>query len=278
MDVEGLARELGVGVGRVIDLCDQLGIRVEARTSVLSDDELTRVRSAVDPTRGTGTLREAPGGASTRRESTGDEPIGTGTRREQSQVTSAGSGWLQLPAELSSRFTLERELRHGAEGFVVVVRERAGEQWVLKGYHHGIEVDAASLEALSGPAIDHDHIVVIAEFGLLADGTFYELQEHCPLGSLREVLESGAPMDFDTVARELSSALRYVHELGIVHRDIKPENVLVRSLEPLDLVLADFGLVRQVAGSVRRTARAGTAEYTPPEGVADRVDVSPAWD
>lgn len=160
---------------------------------------------------------------------------------------------------------------------VLLVADAEDRHWVLKRYHEGIQLDEDALRMLSGEDVDLEHVVQIEGFGQFDDGTFYEIQEWCPSGSLRLQLDSRA-MDFDDVVRQLAGAFRYVHSPGIVHRDVKPENILVRSVEPLDLVLADFGLVRRVAGSVRRTSRAGTVEYSPPEGITEQVDISPAWD
>jgi serine/threonine protein kinase len=67
-----------------------------------------------------------------------------------------------------------------------------------------------------------------------------------------------------------------VHERGLVHRDLKPENLLVRTVEPLDLVLGDFGTVRAIDASVRWTRAWGTPQYSPPE--FEGGEVSTAWD
>lgn len=225
---------------------------------------------------------------STRREEP-HEPAGTRrdnatsarpTRRDGDGLSderpSAGA-WIPLPGDFSERFRLVKELRHGAEAMVLLVADGEDRHWVLKRYHQGIQLDEDALRVLSGEAVDLEHVVQIEGFGQFDDGTFYEIQEWCPSGSLRRFVDSQG-LAFEDVVRQLAGALRHVHSLGIVHRDIKPENILVRSVEPLDLVLADFGLVRRVRGSVRRTSRAGTVEYSPPEGITEQVDISPAWD
>ena len=45
--------------------------------------------------------------------------------------------------------------------------------------------------------------------------------------------------------RQILEALRHLHERGQIHRDIKADNVLVRNEkgQPLDLVVADYGLI-----------------------------------
>jgi len=276
--VGDLAAELGVTAGQLLDACEAVGVDADGRSTVLSTEDVAALRAALTSQ---GTRREAPdftappamkrGG--TRRDGT----TGTGTRRDG---FAQDVGWgLQLPAVLDARFRLIRQLHHGGEGFVVLVEDRvSAEIAVLKGYHHGFEVDPTSLDVLSRDNIDLDHVVRIIEHGTLPDGAFYEVQEYCANGSLRDFMLSDQPADLNLVIAELAAAVSYVHSLGIIHRDIKPENILVRTADPLDLVITDFGLVRHLEGSVRRTTRAGTAEYSPPEGVSASVDISPAWD
>jgi len=271
-----LAEEIGLTAGLVLDTCEALSINANGRYSVLSAPDLARVRAELARQ---GTRREsgAAAGAGPRGTRRDGESTGTGTRRETGQDQ---SGWeVHLPAVLAARFEFVRQLHHGGEGFVMLVRRHGDDQLVvLKGYHAGFDVDPTSLEVLSQDDIGLDHVVKILEYGTLPDGAFYEVQEYCQHGSLRELMLTNQPLDLARVITELVAAVSYVHGLGIVHRDIKPENILVRTTHPLGLVIADFGLIRQLDGSVRRTTRAGTAEYSPPEGVSHNVDVSAAWD
>ena len=77
---------------------------------------------------------------------------------------------------------------------------------------------------------------------------------------------------------QIASALQYTHERGIVHRDLKPGNVLVK-IEPggrWRLLLADFGVARDMDTASQRTQISGTFAFMAPEQFSG--EFSPASD
>ncbi len=70
----------------------------------------------------------------------------------------------------------------------------------------------------------------------------------------------------DTV-REITTAMLYCHQNGVVHRDLKPENVLLASATDETIKIADFGFAKELgttADGLLHTA-CGTPGYVAPE-------------
>lgn len=189
-----------------------------------------------------------------------------------------------LPAELLDRFEVVRELSgNGAQGEVFLVKERAsGADRVLKVHHRppGLDAHVAWYLARNRPA----NVVLVHEVGLAEDRPF-EVMEHLTGGTVlawRNSDPSSADAGLLTeLVRQLSTGLKVLHENKIVHRDLKPANVLVRSVEPFEVAIADFGISVHVPGPAiyRREERdtVGTLPYTPPEYLAGGA-ISPAFD
>jgi len=99
-------------------------------------------------------------------------------------------------------------------------------------------------EADATAALDHANIVPIYEFGE-QDDLAYLVMPYLPDGSLAELLGRQGPLTIGqtlTYIDQVSGALDYAHQHGIVHRDVKPSNLL---LHPDGrLLLADFGIAR----------------------------------
>nr|XP_057947725.1 serine/threonine-protein kinase pdik1l-B-like [Doryrhamphus excisus] len=102
------------------------------------------------------------------------------------------------------------------------------------------------------------------------------VMEYCDGGDLNHFLLSRPPdaQRNHDVVRQLSSAMAFLHHLGIMHRDLKPDNVLVR-IQPNGPVykVADFGLSKmssdgQMDGNLTRkhfSSTCGSDFYMAPE-------------
>ncbi len=70
------------------------------------------------------------------------------------------------------------------------------------------------------------------------------------------------------VLRQVIAALQHLHRLAIIHRDIRSSNVLIDALQPLRILLADFGQSHlfeefaQTPGSVGSAGLAGEERIT----------------
>jgi serine/threonine protein kinase, bacterial len=127
------------------------------------------------------------------------------------------------------------------------------------------------LEARTVARLTHPGLVAVYDQGL--DGRHpFLVMELVEGGTLRELLNERGPMPPHAVAAVLSpvlGGLAAAHKAGLVHRDVKPENVLIS--DDGEVKIADFGLVRAVAGSGITSASVilGTAAYLSPEQVRD---------
>jgi serine/threonine-protein kinase len=85
------------------------------------------------------------------------------------------------------------------------------------------------------------------------------------------VQERGAlpPQEVLDTAKQIASALDYIHQQNMLHRDVKSANILIDSRG--HAVLTDFGLVRALVESGRLTASGtilGTPQYLAPEQIS----------
>src|SRR5262249_47488168 len=77
------------------------------------------------------------------------------------------------------------------------------------------------------------------------------------LGNLKQQTGRGfARAEVFNLVKQITEALAFAHERGLVHRDLKPANVLVSGDA---LKLADFGIGGVVSGHAAQHSRIGTA-------------------
>lgn len=149
-------------------------------------------------------------------------------------------------------------------------------------------------EARSAARLEHPHIVPIYEVGE-ASVVAGEAQLTGPLPplhyiamkfiqghTLKDAMESEQPLSVQQVLdimTQVSSALDYAHQNGMIHRDIKPSNIMIT--REGWVYLTDFGLAREVASTADLTRTGtvmGTPEYMSPEQAEGLPGIGPATD
>ncbi|MGP3963698.1 serine/threonine-protein kinase [Nonomuraea sp. 3N208] len=125
-------------------------------------------------------------------------------------------------------------------------------------------------EARALARLNHPHVATIHHIVDPGEqGYPWLVMELVTGGSLQDRLQRGPMTPAETVrlGREILSALRAAHAVGIQHRDVKPANVLLR--EDGRSVLTDFGIaaVRESTSLTATGSFIGSPEYMAPERV-----------
>jgi serine/threonine protein kinase len=192
------------------------------------------------------------------------------TLHESAGESRAAASQSGFPPVLAERFHVIDALpARGNEADAFLVEDAAGRRLFAKVYRLGIEAKSELRELLSRTA--PQHVIRLIEHGRAGE-RWYELLEYASLGTLRDLIDREGPRLpgplVKAILSEIGDALAHVHELeqGIEHRDLKPANVLVRSREPLDLVLTDFNIASIVTSTEHYSKTASrTLDYAPPE-------------
>jgi len=162
------------------------------------------------------------------------------------------------------------------------VRERylaqqqdTGRQAVLTLYRPGAEPDPAVYDVLR--RLPKGHVPEIVATGRW-DGRAYEVAEEMSGGTLADL---GIAMHDAAAVRhvvdELGQALHAFSEVGLRHRDLRPATLLVRSRDPLDLVVSGFGSARLSEFDLDIVSPLETTRYMAPEAVAGGVAPASDW-
>ncbi|MFD4973901.1 protein kinase [Streptomyces sp. NPDC058424] len=185
---------------------------------------------------------------------------------------------------VDGRFQLIERLGSGGMGTVWRARDTVLQREVaLKAVRSDAEVSDVSRERVLREAralarLNHPNVVTIHHI-VDKDPHPWLVMELVPGPSLQERLSAGplTPVKAAGLGRQVLSALRAAHAVGIHHRDVKPANVLLRAGGTA--VLTDFGIAG-MRGSTSLTATdelVGSPEYIAPERIRGHDD-DPASD
>jgi serine/threonine-protein kinase len=194
--------------------------------------------------------------------------------------------------EIAGRYRLVRKLGEGGMGEVYVAEQLAMDRLVaLKLLREGLADDPNTVErfkreARAASRLSHPNTIILHDFGVDHDGTFYLAMELLEGETLAEVLRREKrlrPERAMAMLVQICGSLEEAHAQGVVHRDLKPENIFLtrRGGHPDFVKVLDFGIAkvraRAADAPVETITRAGmifgTPQYMSPEQIrGDELD------
>ncbi|NIS83050.1 MAG: protein kinase [Anaerolineales bacterium] len=129
-------------------------------------------------------------------------------------------------------------------------------------------------EAMVLRRLKHPNIIPILSHGEV-DGRPYIVMPFLTAGTLKDRLHEGPlkPEEGARLMSQISSAIAFIHQNGVVHRDLKPSNIMLT--DGGNALLTDFGLahVFDASQSLTGSALIGTPAYMSPEQcTGDTID------
>jgi tetratricopeptide (TPR) repeat protein/tRNA A-37 threonylcarbamoyl transferase component Bud32 len=163
---------------------------------------------------------------------------------------------------IDDKYEILSELGRGGFGTVYQVRElRTQRLFALKMLKPELKDDSRSnrrfeAEGLAAARLDHPNLVGVHEVSRTQLGEPYIVMAFIRGRSLADVLRDDLclkPSRAIDVFLQVSDALAYAHDHGVVHRDLKPRNIILEDGDSHDALLVDivkvvdFGIAKVIA-------------------------------
>ncbi len=182
---------------------------------------------------------------------------------------------------LAGRFSIEGELGRGGMGIVLLARDVALDRLVaIKILPPLLAVQPAARErflqeARTAAGLSHPNIVPIHLVEERGDWVFF-VMGYVDGETLRQRVERVGPLSqrlATHLLQEVSWALAYAHQRGVIHRDIKPDNIMIEH-DTERAMVTDFGIAIGAHEDPTLSGEViGTARYMSPEqACGDAVD------
>ena len=174
-------------------------------------------------------------------------------------------------------YSVERLLGQGGFAWAFVGRELDGTPVaikVLKPRYAGDPQFESRFrnESETAAKLEHPNIIRIRSVAKSGEHVYFAMDLCADSLGARIAREGPLPEeDILRLARDMTAALEFAHQQGVIHRDLKPDNVLIRF--DGGAVLTDFGIARAVSGYVASTGvnmTIGTPHYLSPEQAQGR--------
>ena len=182
-----------------------------------------------------------------------------------------------LVGQILGPYTLERLLGQGGFAWAFVGREQDGTPVAIKVLKPRYAGDTQfetrfRNESETAAKLEHPNIIRIRSVAKTREHVYFAM-DLCADSLGARIAREGplAEEDILRLASDITAALEFAHQRGVIHRDLKPDNVLIRSDGAA--VLTDFGIARAVSGYVASTGvnmTIGTPHYLSPEQAQGR--------
>jgi serine/threonine protein kinase len=179
---------------------------------------------------------------------------------------------LDLHEPISERYHLQQHLHHGSMSDVYLAYDEHEQSDVAIKLVCNDQTESSlrlQSEIRALRTLSHDHILPILDHGEC--NTYrYLVMPYMQQGTLLKRLSTGRLTEAEagSILTQVTSALQFAHDHGIIHRDIKPSNILFAGNQAPHVYLADFGLAKALGKGSDLTQTGcliGTPEYMAPE-------------
>jgi serine/threonine-protein kinase len=175
-------------------------------------------------------------------------------------------------------FGITYKATHNYLGQTVVIKT-LNEELRKEGYFEKFEQQFVA-EAQRLAKCQHPNIVRVLDF-FAEERQSFIVMDYIPGPTLAELVAAGKPlteMQAIRYIRQIGSALKVVHQNGLLHRDVKPQNIIRREGTET-VILIDFGIAREFTPGVTQTHTGVlSAGYAPIEQYLPQARRSPATD
>ncbi|KAI7797975.1 serine/threonine-protein kinase SBK1 [Triplophysa rosa] len=171
--------------------------------------------------------------------------------------------------EIKEHFNIIKEIGRGKYGRVLLVTHRCkGTPMALKVLPKASTKLQCFLREYCISLLLSCHPCIVGLFGIaFQSNEHYGFAQELVVGrDLFAIIQPRVGISECAVKRcavQISSALEFIHQRGLVHRDIKPENILLLDNHCQRVKLADFGLTQRHGTFIRYIS--GTLPYMAPE-------------
>ncbi|EKT62955.1 AAA domain-containing protein [Providencia burhodogranariea] len=158
-----------------------------------------------------------------------------------------------------------------------VTNSQSMQPGILTLYRKGEEPDPAIYQVLK--LISVDHVPVFYDAGRWENRAWH-VTEKLVGGSLSQFIAQGDFWRSDEIpklVKEIGKAIAAFTEHGLRHRDLRPSNLLIRSRDPLDIVVIEYGSASLSEFDLDIVSPLDISRYTAPETLAGGVSVASDW-